>query len=311
MRCPIRDCRLHAGRLHCGILDCWNLLSKALFCSYMTGNQWNTFFFYFPVYDVILKCDDAFHIPLCRVTVNQRWQLPKLQLLRAQYCSYTAFRAHKTHTEVSRARWWNTRKHTNSLEPLYLRRIWKYMVKTLAGFVFFTRIHFLSSFDIVMIKEKANKRFTWLFIAEHAISVNTWLVFFTIMRIITDHHLLFVTFVSLREERQSSFPEIHKVDNVGIFVQLLMQINWRQLRTQWISKQIHFCNGALNFIEVMNFSVYHIFNFKQTQKCQHYHLCVLWENSISDSRKQAAVNTLFLCQQMLIHRIGVIKHNCF
>ena len=35
-------------------------------------------------------------------------------------------------------------------------------------------------------------------------------------------------------------------------------------------------------VDVLNFSGYHIFNFKQTQKCQHCQLCVLRENSIID-----------------------------
>ena len=30
---------------------------------------------------------------------------------------------------------------------------------------------------------------------------------------------------------------------------------------------------------VMNFSIYHIFKFRQTQKCQHWQICVLRENS--------------------------------
>ena len=47
--------------------------------------------------------------------------------------------------------------------------------------------------------------------------------------------------------KQSSFPVIHKVDNIDIFVQLLMEINWKQLKTESISMQIdwHF-QGALN-----------------------------------------------------------------
>ena len=33
----------------------------------------------------------------------------------------------------------------------------------------------------------------------------------------------------------SSFPEIHKVDNIGIFVQLLTDIIWNYLRNESIS----------------------------------------------------------------------------
>ena len=44
----------------------------------------------------------------------------------------------------------------------------------------------------------------------------------------------------------SSFPLIHKVDNIGIFVQLLTKINKKQLRTKSISMQIGIYNDALN-----------------------------------------------------------------
>ena len=44
----------------------------------------------------------------------------------------------------------------------------------------------------------------------------------------------------------SSFPVIHEVDNVAIFVQLLMEINLKQLRTESISMQISTYQGALN-----------------------------------------------------------------
>ena len=42
----------------------------------------------------------------------------------------------------------------------------------------------------------------------------------------------------------SSFPVIQKVGNVGIFVQLLMGINWKQLGTKLFSMQIY---GTLNW----------------------------------------------------------------
>ena len=43
----------------------------------------------------------------------------------------------------------------------------------------------------------------------------------------------------------SSFPVTHKVGNVGIFVQLLMWINWKQLPAQLRFLQIHICHSVL------------------------------------------------------------------
>ena len=42
------------------------------------------------------------------------------------------------------------------------------------------------------------------------------------------------------------FPVIYKVDNIDIFVLLLMEINWKQLRTESISMQIDIYQSALN-----------------------------------------------------------------
>ena len=44
----------------------------------------------------------------------------------------------------------------------------------------------------------------------------------------------------------SSFPVIHKVDDVNIFLQLLMEINWKQLRAESISMQANIYQDALN-----------------------------------------------------------------
>ena len=41
----------------------------------------------------------------------------------------------------------------------------------------------------------------------------------------------------------SSFPKIYKVGNIDIFVQLLTEINWKQLR---VSKEICICHNTLN-----------------------------------------------------------------
>ena len=43
-----------------------------------------------------------------------------------------------------------------------------------------------------------------------------------------------------------SFLVIHKVDNIGIFVQLLMEINLKLLRTESVSMQIGIYQGVLN-----------------------------------------------------------------
>ena len=40
--------------------------------------------------------------------------------------------------------------------------------------------------------------------------------------------------------------------------------------------------------DVMNFCIYHIFKFRQKQKCQHCQLCVLRENSINAVRITSA-----------------------
>ena len=45
---------------------------------------------------------------------------------------------------------------------------------------------------------------------------------------------------------RSSFPIIHKVDNIDISVQLLRKINWKQLRNESISVQIYIYHDALN-----------------------------------------------------------------
>ena len=44
----------------------------------------------------------------------------------------------------------------------------------------------------------------------------------------------------------SSFPIIHKGDNISIFVLFSLEINWKQLRTELIPMQIGIYQGALN-----------------------------------------------------------------
>ena len=41
-------------------------------------------------------------------------------------------------------------------------------------------------------------------------------------------------------KHHSSFPTMHKVRNVGIFVQLLMEINWNQSKAESVSNQFKF-----------------------------------------------------------------------
>ena len=44
----------------------------------------------------------------------------------------------------------------------------------------------------------------------------------------------------------SRFPVIHKVGNVGIFVQLVMRTNLKRLSVESILIQIYICHNALN-----------------------------------------------------------------
>ena len=44
----------------------------------------------------------------------------------------------------------------------------------------------------------------------------------------------------------SSFPAMHKLGKVGIFVQILMEINWKGLKTESVSMPIYICYGTLN-----------------------------------------------------------------
>ena len=46
--------------------------------------------------------------------------------------------------------------------------------------------------------------------------------------------------------RRRSSPVIHKVDNIAIIEQLLIEINWKHLRTESMSIIIKICQGALN-----------------------------------------------------------------
>ena len=76
-----------------------------------------------------------------------------------------------------------------------------------------------------------------------------------------------------------SFPVMHNVGNISIFVQLLMQINWKQLRAKLVSMPIYICYGALNlnlracFLYQTHFQI-----FKQYKSANIANICVLREN---------------------------------
>ena len=50
---------------------------------------------------------------------------------------------------------------------------------------------------------------------------------------------------TLLSQTNGVFPNT-KVDNVGIFLKLLMVRHWKQLRIKSVSMQIYNCHGALN-----------------------------------------------------------------
>ena len=64
---------------------------------------------------------------------------------------------------------------------------------------------------------------------------------------------------------KSSFSIIRKVSNIGIFVQLLAEINYKELRAESIAMRIDICYGALHSLEVTDFLILLIFKFKQNR----------------------------------------------
>ena len=72
---------------------------------------------------------------------------------------------------------------------------------------------------------------------------------------------------------QSSFPEMPKVGNVCTCIALTLKIRWIQLCVTLIliQKYQNKCKSAVKFIPLITTS--------NLQKCQHYQLNVLWENS--------------------------------
>ena len=77
-----------------------------------------------------------------------------------------------------------------------------------------------------------------------------------------------------------SFPVIQKIGNVGIFVQLLMKINFKWQPVEKILMQIYICHDVCIKIEVIDNYIHLILKVKAIQKVQHYQFCVLWENLI-------------------------------
>ena len=53
-----------------------------------------------------------------------------------------------------------------------------------------------------------------------------------------------------------SFQAVHEVGNTGIFVQLQIKINWKQLRLKSFSKQIDLCPDALKIELIFKFKQY-------------------------------------------------------
>ena len=67
----------------------------------------------------------------------------------------------------------------------------------------------------------------------------------------------------------STFPIVNKVGNVGIFVQLLMEINCKQLRASSISKQICICHSDLKYDRSnIGFQKTYQFYYVKTRKLQ-------------------------------------------
>ena len=58
---------------------------------------------------------------------------------------------------------------------------------------------------------------------------------------------------------------MHKIGQVSIFVQLLMEINFEQLRTKTVLKQINVCLCTLNLNYVTDITIKLILKFKQYQ----------------------------------------------
>ena len=91
-------------------------------------------------------------------------------------------------------------------------------------------------------------------------------------------HLFLRIFLQLF--KHLSFSVINKVGSVGIFVQLPMDINWKQFRA-W-SKFI-FVTVFWIIIWSYRFLWLTYFRICTIKKCQHCLLCVLWENLIVES----------------------------
>ena len=64
--------------------------------------------------------------------------------------------------------------------------------------------------------------------------------------VFTPIFLQFLPKTRLAKYHHSSFPITHKDGKIGIFVQIVMEINWKQQRTESISMQLSIYQGVLN-----------------------------------------------------------------
>ena len=78
---------------------------------------------------------------------------------------------------------------------------------------------------------------------------------------------------------ESSFIIIHKVGKIGIFVSLKFKnkSDKKIHHFNFNSKYHDKCKLALKLIQLSTVS--NLFPIEIVQKCQHYQLCALWENS--------------------------------
>ena len=79
---------------------------------------------------------------------------------------------------------------------------------------------------------------------------------------------------------QSSFPVIHKVGNIDIFVLLKFgnKLDVVISHINFISKQYDKCKFVLEL--VLLGTIVNLFLLEVVQRCQHCQPCVIWENSI-------------------------------
>ena len=79
---------------------------------------------------------------------------------------------------------------------------------------------------------------------------------------------------------QSSFPIKHKVINVGNFVLLKLENNLETIIVGHINFNSVYHDQFQFVLKLIQLEVSIIFSLEATQKCQHYQVCVISENSI-------------------------------